>query len=298
MAELALKEQFARLLRGILRDSGVTRRELIDRLEISASGMSQMLKGDLLPTLQRLDLIIELLHPAAEDAEKLQNMLLWLRSGGAKCPSEFNRRLFMARCQRSMTIEELAMASAIPASRLRRLERTSYAAPTPDEVAALSGILGQTLEDGVFVADLVPGRTAPLEVADSAITALPLIDVKSLKSYSARMDLVRFAEDNGVGFWPFYLLPTEAVAAVRAPSKAFGVDLPGYLELVLGRGRPKGFMRLDLCAARGGALFIDGDASLYGNALPPLARESGKPLWRLPILQMNHIPDGGLNAQG
>ena len=39
MAELALKEQFARLLRGILRNSGLTRRELIDDLGISASGM-------------------------------------------------------------------------------------------------------------------------------------------------------------------------------------------------------------------------------------------------------------------
>ena len=299
MAELALKEQFVRLLRGILRDSGMTRAELIGRLGMSASGLSQMLNGGMLPTIRRLDRIIEILHPAADDAEKLQNMLLWLRSGSAKCPSEFNRRLFMARCQRSMTIEQLAMASAIPAGRLRRLERTSYAAPTPEEVAALSGILGQPLEDGVFVADLVPAHTAKFEVADSALTALPLIDVEALEKYSARMDIVRFVEEHGAGFWPFYLLPAEAVAVVRAPSARFGVDLPGRLELVLGHCRPDGFMRLDLCRApRGGGFFIEGDTDLYGDRLSAAARKGGKPSWRLPILQMNHIPDGGLNVKG
>ena len=299
MSELALKERFARLLREVLRGSGMTRGELIARLGISASGMSQMLNGDILPTVQRLDRMIELMHPAADDAEKLQNMLLWLRSGSAKCPSEFNRRLFMARCQRAMTIEELAMASAIPAGRLRRLERTAYAAPTPDEVAALSGILGQPLRDGVFVSDLVPARTAPLEVADSAITALPMIDAESLGSYSARLDFVRFVEDHGIGFWPFYLLPAEAVAVVRAPSEKFGVALPGHLELVLGKDRPQGFTELDLCrAARGGGLFIDGDMSLYGQGLLAASRQDGRAAWRLPILQMNHIPDGGSNAQG
>ena len=232
---MTLKERFVRLLRGILRDSGMTRAELIDRLGISASGLSQILNGGILPTIRRLDRIIEILHPAADDAEKLQNMLLWLRSGSAKCPSEFNRRLFMARCQRSMTIEQLAMASAIPAGRLRRLERTSYAAPTPDEVAALSGILGQPLEDGVFVADLVSERPDKFEVADSALTALPVIDVEALEKYSARMNVVRFVEEHGVGFWPFYLLPAEAVAVVCAPAERFGVALPGMLELVLGK---------------------------------------------------------------
>ena len=72
MAELSLKQQFVRSLRGMLRNSGMTRGELIAHLGISASAMSQMLKGELLPTASRLDKIIEFLHPPVDEAEKLQ----------------------------------------------------------------------------------------------------------------------------------------------------------------------------------------------------------------------------------
>ena len=288
-----MKQQFVRLLREVLRNSGMTRGELIGHLRISASGMSQMLNGDLLPTIRRLDQIIELLHPSAEDAEKLQTMVLWLRSGSSRCPSEFNRRLFMARCQSSLSIEQLAMAAAIPVSRLRRLERTSYAEPTSEEISTLSGILGQPLKDGYFVTTDDMVQRAPLEVADSAISVLPLISVESLGSYSARMDLIRFSEKNRIGYWSFYLLPAEAVTVVRASSSQFGIDLPGQIELVLGNRRPGRFFRLDLCRdARGGGLFLDGDVKQYGDGV--LAAHSGaRPVWRLPVLRMSHIPDGG-----
>ena len=295
MAELSLKQQFVRLLREVLRNSGMTRGELIGHLRISASGMSQMLNGDLLPTIRRLDQIIELLHPSAEDAEKLQTMVLWLRSGSSRCPSEFNRRLFMARCQSSLSIEQLAMAAAIPVSRLRRLERTAYAEPTSEEISTLSGILGQPLKDGYFVT----AAEAPLEVADSEISVLPMISVESLESYSARMDLIRFSEKNRIGYWAFYLLPAEAVTVVRASSSHFGIDLPGQVELVLGSRRPGRFFSLDLCrAARGGGLFLDGDVKQYGDGVLA-AHRNARPVWRLPVLRMSHIPDGGFSyAQG
>lgn len=293
MAEFSLKEQFVRLLREVVRDSGVTRAELIGRLGISASAVSQMLNGDLLPTVRRLDQVIEILHPAADDAEKLQNMLLWLRSGGSRCLSEFNRRLFMARCQNSLTIERLAMASAIPASRLRRLERTAYAEPTKEEAATLSSILGQALMDDLLITDFDTSRSAPLEVAESQNMALPKITVESLSAYSAGMDFLKFAEKNGVGFLDFHLLPAEAVAAVSASAAEFGVALPGTLELVLGNRRPAKFMRIELCGKKAGAgFFMDGDETLFGKGLLTSPPGSCEAAWRLPVLQVNHIPGG------
>lgn len=292
MAELSLKQQFVRLLREVLNDSGMTRGELIAHLGISASAMSQMLKGELLPTVARLDQIIETLHPSVENAEKLQNMVLWLRSGATREHSDFNRRLFMARCQSSLTIDQLAMASAIPAGRLRRLESTAYAVPTPDEAATLSGIFGLPLEAGILVAG-ASGQGAPQKVAESLNVVLPKITVDALSAYPAKADLLKYVEANSIGFLAFHLLPAEAVAVVCAPAKRFGVALPGMLELVLGNARPRGFMRLELCReARGNGLFMDGDADFYGNVLSQGDVGKKKAAWRLPVLQVNHIPEG------
>lgn len=297
MAEISLKEQFLRLLRKVVRDSGATRAELIARLGVSASAVSQMLKGDLLPTVRRLDQIIEFLHPAADDAEKLQNMLLWLRSGSSRSRSEFNRRLFMARCQNSLTIDQLAMASAIPASRLRRLERTAYAEPTSDEAATLSRILGVVLMDGLLIDDPDPAWKAPREVAESADDmVLPWITLECLRDYSAGEDILKFVQSRGIGILAFHLLPAEAVAAVRAPAERFGVALPGKLELVLGNRRPNGFARIELCGEKsGGGFFLDADETLFWNSAA--SRKHGAAAWRLPVLQVNHIPEGRFDGK-
>ena len=299
MAEFSLKERFVRLLREVVRKSGTSRAELIARLGISASAVSQLLNGNLLPTVSRLDQIIEMLHPAAEDAIKLQNMLLWLRSGGSQCPSEFNRRLFMARCQRSLTIDQLAMASAIPASRLRRLERTAHAEPTSEEAAALSMILGQALTDDPLLACFASAPKSPQKVAESATNmVLPKISLESLTDYSADSDFLSFVEDRVVEFLAFHLLPAEAVAVVSAPAEKFGVALPGTLELVLGNRRPRRFMRIELCCGKDGkGFFMDADETVFGSGL--FAASSGRraAAWRLPVLQVNHIPQGGSDGQ-
>ena len=294
MAELSLKQQFVRSLRGMLRNSGMTRGELIAHLGISASAMSQMLKGELLPTASRLDKIIEFLHPPVDEAEKLQDMVLWLRSGSGRRRSEFNRRLFMARCQSSLTLEQLSAAAAIPVARLRRLEDTAYAVPTPDEVETLSMVLGLPLEKGMFAVGRANDAAAPLEVAESVNMALPRITADVLNSYSARKDFLKFVEANAFGFWAFHLLPAEAVAVVSAPAARFGVSLPGVLELVLGSRRPEGFVRLDLCKESRGGLFMDGDGGFYGGWLLTERCSSRKAAWRLPVLQVNHIPDGAV----
>jgi len=295
MAEFSLKQQFVRSLRKAVSAGGATRAALMECLGLSASAVSQMLSGDILPTLKRLDQLIEFLHPEPDDAEKLQTMLLWLRAGSDRCPSEFNRRLFMARCRNALSIEKLAMLSAIPASRLRRLERTAYAEPTGEEVAALSMILGQPLKDGVFVAET---DAEPQEVAESPTLMLPRISVECLAKYSAKADFLRFVADNGRGFLAFHLLPAEAAAVVIAPADKFGAALPGKLELILGVGRPKGFMRLDLCGRSSGAgFFMDGEPALASGGFFAPRSGRARAAWRLPVLQANHIPEGGIHGQ-
>ncbi|MBQ6352944.1 MAG: helix-turn-helix domain-containing protein [Lentisphaeria bacterium] len=170
MAELSLKEQFTRTLRGALRASGVPRGELIRQLDVSASALSQMLSGALVPTLPRLDRIIEVLHPPVAVAEQLQTMLLWLRSGALHYPSAFNRRLFMARCSKKLTHEQLAELASMTVNRLRRLERTAYAEPTAAEVLTLSRLLDYPLSGDPVVDTPVGGAgPEPLLAAENSI---------------------------------------------------------------------------------------------------------------------------------
>lgn len=291
MAELSLKEQFSRSLRGVLQKSGVPRGELIRRLKVSASALSQMLNGSLLPTLQRLDRIIEVLRPSVREAENLQTMLLWLRSGVSRCPSAFNRRLFMARCRRGLTIEQLAKLSTFPVARLRRLERTAYAEPTGDELLALSRLLEYPLSDDPLFAASVNGERKDLPaVAESELMALPQITGDVLRQYPGKGDFPNFALAHYLQYLSFRDLPGEAAAVICGKARDFELALPGNVELVLAERRPHGFAKLDLCCLKqDGDFFLDGGA---GGVPVPGKRRRGSVRWRLPVVMVNFTPEG------
>ena len=95
MAKTSLKQQFLRLLRDVMRRNGVRQAEVARRLGMSASAISQVMNGVLLPSQRRLDQLFEILHPEVKEAEELQRMLYWLRSGREFPTSGNNRRLFV-----------------------------------------------------------------------------------------------------------------------------------------------------------------------------------------------------------
>lgn len=291
MAELSLKQEFVRLLHEVVRGGGMAGVELADRLGISASALSQMLSGKLLPTLPRLDMLVEALHPNADTAKRLQDMLLWLRSGCAGRPSDFNRRLFMVRCEKSLSVEQLAERAAIPVARVRRMERTAYAVPTAGELAALNSALGAELD---VKAGGEPGGGVPsFDAAEANEEMLPLIPVEALEEAAGRgEDVLAEVLSCGMDFVALRGVPPEAAAVVRSGAARFGVAMPGTLELVLGRKRPRGFVDIALCAdGEGRGLFVTGAAPLFGGAGDEGRQAAKNAAWRLPVLRMNYIPE-------
>lgn len=290
MAELSLKQQFLRALDAILRPSGVPRKELCRQLELSPSALSQILSGAMLPTQQRLDRLFELLHPSVAEAEKLQDMLLWLRAGYTHYPSVFNRKLFLARCQSGMSLEALSSASDIPVNRLRRLERTAYAEPVPDEVFTLSFVLGYPLSDDPMMTEIPTPSQKPLQAAESDIVMLHRLSVADMRKYQGQADFWHFVDDLRRGYLAFRDIPGEAMAVLCAKTSELNIRLPGAVEVVLAGRRPSGFAELDLfCVGEERQFYIkDGDGKLVGDLV---AEPSGDVIWRLPVVRMSFIPE-------
>lgn len=293
MAELSLKQQFLRSLKAILHSSGMSRKELGSRLELSPSALSQIFNGGMLPTQQRLDRFFELLHPTVDEAEKLQDMLLWLRAGFTHYPSVFNRKLFLARCHLGMSLDALSRASDIPVNRLRRLERTAYAEPTPDEIFVLSTVLGYPLSDDPLMTYGSIPTEKPLMTAESDIVMLRRLTVEDLRKYSKDADFLDFVSKVRHGYLSFRDLPGEAEAVLCAETSELNIRMPGVVEVVLACRRPSRFAELDLCCVGDKREFFlhEGDGKLGGDWLAEHDTH-GAVIWRLPVVRMNFIPEG------
>ena len=137
-----LKQRFVKLLRDLLKRNGIHQKDLVQELGVTASAASQIFSGALIPSQTRLDQLFELLKPEVEEAELLEDMAFWLRSGRRVMPSEANRKLFFMRCRSGLSNAELAGRTALPLARVNALENQPGAVPDPMELAALAEVLG------------------------------------------------------------------------------------------------------------------------------------------------------------
>ena len=290
MAELSLKQQFVRLLRDILIRSGVRQKDLVRHLGISASAMSQMLSGLLIPTPKRLDQMFELLRPRVEDAEKLQHMIYWLRSGRNRMPSGMNRRLFMLRCQRGLSVSQLSAACGISEARLRRLERFPSVRMSVAEEAALAEVFG--CSDGYLSgkSGYEQSVSLPLEASDAHLVSLPSVDLEELREYAPPESIGRFVFSRARRFLQRAALPPEALAAVCAPAEQLRLALAGEVELILGDERPKGFLKLELCHAVAGGFFIRGESGMFHPEALGRPCEDATVKWSVPVLEVCYMP--------
>lgn len=286
MAEPSLKQQFLRLLREVMRRSGMQRKELMCRLGISASAMSQIFSGAMLPSQKRLDQLCEILHPALEEAESLQSMLYWLRSGRNRMPSDANRRLFMLRCRSGLTIRELAERSSISEARLRRLENSGGSRLSDDEIARLLPILECSAEDLNIDAAYGGAVSLPATAAEEDTVSLPRLELCDLEEYSEAEHIGNFAFDHARDFVERGLLSASATAVVCAEADELKAVVPGHFALTLGDRRPEEFLELELCRGEKGGFFVRGiGAGIFGA--PP---ENEEVRWALPILELCYIP--------
>lgn len=299
-------------IKAALKSGRRRQKALAGHLGITASAVSQMLHGRLLPDREKMEAILEFLMADARLSGLL--MELWRRSRLGDFPerSDFNRR-FVELCRgRGLSVPQLAVRSGLTTARLRELSDDPGARPDGEERRILSGIFGCAPDDWLpDEAEQTYGDfpTPVLEAGDrnggevlipecfpggGRIEELPLLSLAELAAFSPQTDsLAGFAETNSRRSLPH--LPVEAVGvvAVSADSADLGLALPGEVRLLLAEHRPPGFHKLDLAADRNGGFRLcvqERDAGKIRSLMCGRPRGRFRERWRLPVLELTLVP--------
>ena len=280
-----LKQRFVKLLRELLKRNGIHQKDLVQKLGVTASAASQIFSGALIPSQLRLDQLFELLKPEVEEAELLEDMAFWLRSGRRIMPSEANRRLFLLRCRCGLSGADLAGRADMSPARVNALENQPGAVPTPFELAALAAVLGSNVlelaDPGVAEAD------RRVEAADAEHTVLlPRLGIGELCDYDGRERLDVFAARRARGFAECVGISPDAAALFTAPAAALDIAGTGTLKMILCEHAPRGGEKLLLCGNSAGKFFI------RGGGIFASAKDRHDAEWSIPLLEISYAPGG------
>ena len=278
-----LKQRFVKLLRELLRRSGIRQKDLGPKLGVTASAASQILNGAMTPSQSRMDQLLELLKPEVAEAQLLQDMAFWLRSGRREMPSPTNRKLFFLRCRSGLSAADLARLAGIEPKRVHALENQPGAIPSDLELAALSAVLGE----GVAELAAADGGDACryVEAADSEHTAmLPQIGIGELRNYDGTEPIGDFAVRRARGFVECSDISPDAAAVCVVPAAEVELDGFGVLKMTLGEKPQRGMEKILLCADPAGKPFI------RGWSFAPAADSRRKAVWSIPLLEISYTP--------
>ena len=287
MTDSSLKQRFLRLLREIMRRNKVRQKDLAKHLSVSASAMSQIMNGLLPPSQKRLDQMFELLKPELQEAEQLQDMLYWLRSGRRHLTLESNRRLFMLRCRCGISLRQLSESTMIPMARLRKLENSANTCISVDEAEALAGALGCSAKELTEGNEYEAQAVAPLEAAEGDRIIVPRIGLAELADCPAGGNVGNHASDLARKFTECESYLDSATVVADASSEELHAAIPGSFSLTLGERRRDDSAGLELCMNTEGEFFVRGGRTgVFG-----VPGGGSSAVWSVPILKICYFPE-------
>ncbi|MCQ2378155.1 MAG: helix-turn-helix domain-containing protein [Victivallaceae bacterium] len=279
----ALTTAFGRQLKSALAAVGLRQNELADRMGLTASAVSQIVNGVLMPSRENLDRMMRYLGDSAE-ADALPSLWQRIRLGDREVFSRVNRALRNARRRRKLSIVHLADLCGISAERIRQLETDPDALPREGEIAALTAVLP------VEPKRLRPRRddlsyspeAAPLSVAADAGGLLPLLSETALLSdyRPEKESLAAFAARTAEKTLPCCDPAAGAVAAVALDASVLGLDADGIVLALLGDETQDARPDLYLTAAKGKTALKSGSA----------AARMRNAEWKLPVPEIIFYP--------
>ena len=207
-----LKIHFGNMLKKHIKDSKVRQLDIAAALELSASAVSQMLSGRIVPSMKQLDTMTRLLQLDRNVCAELRDCLMRIRSGDEYMRSPLNDFIRSARIRCGLTVKQLAVMTGIPEENLNMLESCLNVQPTPHEAVRLSAIFGcsvnelwqmapdSTLENSAGEKSDAAGRVVfreervPYQAAHTTSVKVPVMRFDDLCNFKMNFDkLVDFA---------------------------------------------------------------------------------------------------------
>ena len=290
MAVTPLKTKFGKLIKDYLRNADIRQKDLAVRLDVSAAAVSQMIHGKIVPNQKQLDLICEMLSLDRVRAFELNSMLSRIRTGAENMLSPFNQLVFALRCQRGLSLRQLANLSGVPASHLKVFETCFEAVPTLDEAEKIAPILGCT-SAALLQSAGVGGLTG--NVADAYNSAFGEVAERGEASYRAEqpIPLLNLVDlDAYDGKLPG--VTAEEPVAVQAAGRDLALGLPGSLLVLVADRRPEGYREMNLCRDVSGKYLIQEMRRGRRKAfrLAGSRRVFDEVAWELPVLEITVRP--------
>ena len=282
-------------LREHLRQQRLRQAELAAALSMTPSAVSQILSGRIVPNQQTFDRILEILSLSGEDREKLQSLLLGIRSEMYRMRSPLNRRIHMLRSRAGHSLAEAERLSGISTIRMIQLENISSAVPSESEREALTRLFG---------VELMP------EDDNGGVLASPILEVSDHRSgfdedgrgshYILCMSPADFADfgadetlSDYIDAHPFDFVPADFSPKWNTPVLVQGSGEAFHLKM---RGRVR-IIVAEVGSVEKPAVVFCGDGR--GNCFLRGSREAGFPfssdrrfraVWRLPVVDMSFRP--------
>lgn len=255
---------FSEKLKQHLKDAKVKQTHLSQKLQVTPSAVSQMLKCNIVMSLKQLQTICEYINLNERDTIELQTLLSNIRAGSSEAITPFNR--FMRDCRRSKGwhLAKLSQESGISPIRLRSFEEDFTVIFTRADAEKLSAVFTDyTVEDFLkrlpvapenninFNYDSVHSNAGVLEVAESAAPYHPfkmvkIYELSKFNNFINTIDLFKFTDFESIEetVWE----KERDVVGIKANAEDIGIDVAGtVIFFVTDKKTFSGVCRLFLC---------------------------------------------------
>lgn len=288
MAITPLKLEFGRFLQNCIKGKGIKQAEIATELGISVSAVSQMMKGKIIPNQQQLDRICDLSHFSRAKISELNSMLANIRTGFKERRSPFNQLFFSLRCQRELSLQQLANLSGIPTENLRVFETCYDAYPTPEEIEILAAILECDPDSFLRVSGI--GRFYSGKNKNSTSSTIPMLELFDLDQYKPEKALIDYAQHKASK--TFELLSNINVTnlvAIQAPSRDLFLGFPGNVVLIVADEFSSPEHKLNFVKESTGKYFIQEVQKDRTRVfkLAGIRKEIGTVEWMIPVVELS-----------
>ena len=141
MINIPLNDALSEEIRRCMRLKKIPQQRLAQMLGLPSGIVSKIVKGELIPTREQIEEIIDCLSPTEESIERLRALAVRLNAGLVAGTQGENTDLRCKRERRGLTIPMLSNRTGIKTLRLAELENLNAPSPTPAEQMVLDRVL-------------------------------------------------------------------------------------------------------------------------------------------------------------